>query len=117
MSMTTQTQTRRSCNAIIRVTAGEWNLEPVECGQVVGIKSYESTRNGRVGFCSRPGHELSVRGRFAEKQDPPEPEWDLPDGPDHADSMICCYTQFMTTVDTSLHQCYRRVEKLFVLSD
>ncbi len=76
-----------TCNAIIRVTAGEWNLEPVECSQVVGIKTYESTRNGRVGFCSRPGHELSVRGRFAEQQDPPEPEWDLEDGPDHADSM------------------------------
>lgn len=31
--------------------------------------------------------ELNVRGRFAEMQDPPEPDWDLEDGPDHADSM------------------------------
>jgi hypothetical protein len=62
-------------------------MEPVTCRQVVGVRTYISTGGLRIGYCSKPGHRANVRGRFAEQPEPPEPEWDLEDGPDHADSM------------------------------
>jgi hypothetical protein len=76
-----------TCNAIIGRRPVDFGFVPAICGQSVGIRTFVTTGSIRVGYCSRDGHEASVRRRFAEQQDPPEPDWDLPDGPDHADSM------------------------------
>jgi hypothetical protein len=77
----------RTCDATIGEDPGDFGFVPRVCRQSRYVRTFVTTGGIRVGYCPIPGHESSVRRRFAEQQDPPEPEWDLPDGPDYADSM------------------------------
>lgn len=77
----------RTCDATIGQQAGEFGFVPRVCRQSRYVRTFVTTGGLRVGFCPIDGHEANVRRRFAEQQDPAEPAWDLPDGPDHADSM------------------------------
>lgn len=68
------------CDAIVSYRPTDYSFEPVYCGQVVGIRSYQSGKEPAlivtVGYCAITGHEQNVRRRFAEvDREPPMPEW------------------------------------------
>ena len=75
------------CDAIVTYRATDYSFEPVYCGQVVGIRSYQSGEEPiTVAYCAIPGHEQSVRRRFAEVGEPPEPRW-LHEDPEYMDGI------------------------------
>jgi len=75
------------CDAKVGEEPGTWGFLPIRCGQTVAVQTYITTGGLRVGFCPIEDHEANVRRRFSEQADPPEPEWDMPDSPEYADSM------------------------------
>lgn len=72
-----------TCNAIVSTRVREFGFEWVTCRQSVGVHSFISSGGLRVGYCSRDGHEASVRRQFAEQADIPEPDWNMPSDPIH----------------------------------
>lgn len=75
------------CRAITGKRPNEYGFVNIECGQTVGTRHYWTKMVGayphEVAYCTRDGHERSVRVRFAEV-DPPEPVY-LHEDPDFID--------------------------------
>jgi len=62
------TATRTTCEGQIGVEAGPWGLEPVHCGQVVGVRRWFDTAGHEHAACVR--HIAVIEYRYPER--PPQ---------------------------------------------
>lgn len=77
------------CDAVVDYRATDWSFEPIYCGQVVGVRTYQSAQPDTniitVAFCSIEGHEANVRRRFTEVGHPLNARQSFVSEPESAD--------------------------------
>lgn len=56
------------CDAVVTYQATDWGFEPIRCGQVVGVRSYQSSLGEQIAYCSMEGHRESVERRFGKDE-------------------------------------------------
>jgi hypothetical protein len=64
-----------------RTRASATGFERVPCGQRVGLRRFTDRDGETRRYCALEGHRYDVERRYG-VADPPEPDWELPEGAD-----------------------------------